>query len=142
MKLYGLRHGFAGRKALDTPIAMRTTARFIGHDVHTHMKQYDQWIDDQDKKKEVNATHIAMATHQPTQKAQQPENIIPEITLKPLMFSDQLNSNKSKEILRKNLLRGRTERRANIRSMDSQKHLTQSEDTFMNAIPAPEESIT
>lgn len=142
MKLYSLRHGFAGRKALDTPIAMRTTAGFIGHDVHTHMKQYGQWIDDQDKKKEVNATHIAMATHQPTQKAQQPENIIPEITLKPLIFSDQLNSNKSKEILRKNLLRGRTERRANIRSMDNQKHLTQSGDTFMNAIPAPEESIT
>tara|TARA_B100002051_G_scaffold65221_1_gene61850 strand:- start:603 stop:854 length:252 start_codon:yes stop_codon:yes gene_type:complete len=61
LKPYSLRHGFALRSALYTPIAIRTAARLMGHDVRTHMKHYGLWIDGQDIKKEVDAANMAMA---------------------------------------------------------------------------------
>jgi integrase len=61
LKPYSLRHGFAWRSALYTPIAIRTAARLMGHDVRTHMKHYGQWIDDQDMEKEVDAANMAVA---------------------------------------------------------------------------------
>ena len=61
LKPYSLRHGFAWRSALYTPIAIRTAARLMGHDVRTHMKHYGLWIDGQDIKKEVDAANMAMA---------------------------------------------------------------------------------
>ena len=61
LKPYSLRHGFAWRSALYTPIAIRTAARLMGHDVRTHMKHYGHWIDDQDMEKEVDAANMAVA---------------------------------------------------------------------------------
>ena len=46
LKPYSLRHGFAWRHALYTPIAIRTAARLMGHDVRTHMKHYGQGTDE------------------------------------------------------------------------------------------------
>ena len=61
LKPYSLRHGVAWRSALYTPIAIRTAARLMGHDVRTHTKHYGQWIDDQDMEKEVDAANMAVA---------------------------------------------------------------------------------
>ena len=61
LKPYSLRHGFAWRSALYTPVAIRTAARLMGHDVATHMNHYGQWIDDQDMEKEVDAANMGMA---------------------------------------------------------------------------------
>jgi integrase len=70
LKPYSLRHGFAWRSALYTPIAIRTAARLMGHDVRTHMKHYGQWIDDQDMEKEVDAANMAVAAT-PSKRQQQ-----------------------------------------------------------------------
>jgi len=58
LKPYSLRHGFAWRSDLYTQIAIHTASRFMGHDVRIRMKNYGQWIDEQDAEKEVDAANI------------------------------------------------------------------------------------
>ncbi len=60
LKPYSLRHGFAWRIALYTPIAIRTAARLMGHNVSIHINHNGHWIDDQDMEKEVDAANMAV----------------------------------------------------------------------------------
>ena len=57
---YSLRHGYAWRATMYSPVELRVAAHLMGHDLRTHVKHYGQWVEDKDTKISVEAANKAL----------------------------------------------------------------------------------